>query len=601
MPQYWSVVKQRFRPVMVGARCYAERLSRWDVRLLSGILLVVASCAPVLAQFETRNSAAAPQSPSAIAVGDFNRDGRLDMAVASYPQTAEGITVVLGNGDGTFGAPTYYSAGTNPGSVATADLRGNGLLDLAAASASGIDILLGNGDGTFQPATQYPIPNGSPFVAVGDFNHDRKLDLVFISFGSIGVMLGNGDGTFQSPIYFSPTHTPSTLGIGDFNKDGKLDLAIGEQFAGISQVQIYLGNGNGTFQLGDTYAVGTEPTSIAVADFRNDGKLDLAVGCSLGIGVSILLGNGNGTFQQAVNYSVPGGGYWVATADLNGDGRPDIAVANFSLPGSPPTTVASVLIGNGDGTFQAATNYPSGRENTYIAIGDFNNDKKPDLVVTDPLGNDALVLLNTGVASLSPTTPLAFLPQLLNTDSIGQTVSLTNSGTASLTISLVTAQGQFKVSDNCGKGLKAGGKCTLTVRSAPTTEGPLTGTVSIRDSASSKPQVIELSGAGTIVELAPLSLNFGTQSVHTQSTPQKVQLTNTGNTALTISNVYVENANWTSFQQTNNCNSSLPAGGKCTLTVVFDPTKKGSLTADLDVYDSGGGTFQRVTLTGTGD
>jgi hypothetical protein len=139
------------------------------------------------------------------------------------------------------------------------------------------------------------------------------------------------------------------------------------------------------------------------------------------------------------------------------------------------------------------------------------------------------------------------------------------------------------------------------VRSVPTTEGALTGTVTIHDSASSKPQFIELSGAGTVVELTPMSLSFGTQAVNTTSAPQQVELTNTDASALTISNVYVEGQNWTSFSQTNNCGSSVPAGGTCTLTVTFDPVKKGALKAALDVYDSGGGTFQRVTLSGTGD
>ncbi|HEV3304992.1 MAG TPA: FG-GAP-like repeat-containing protein [Candidatus Sulfotelmatobacter sp.] len=569
--------------------------------VLRALFSFVICASPALAQFETRGSSVAPQSPASVAIGDFNRDGKLDMAVASYPQTVDGISVLLGNGDGTFRAPAYYSGGVNPGSLAAADFRGNGLLDLAAAGANGINILLGNGDGTFQPATQYSIPGAPFFVAAGDFNNDHKLDLVFISFGSIGVMFGNGDGTFQSPIYFSPPHAPSGLGVGDFNHDGKLDLAIGEQFGGSSQVQIYLGNGNGTFQLGNTYAVGVSPNSIAVADLRKNGKLDLAVACSGTGAIFVLLGNGNGTFQQAVSYTGPGFAYWVAVADLNGDGKLDLAGANFSLGTSPPTTEVSIFLGNGDGTFGPPTNYPSGGENTYIAIGDFNNDKKPDLVVTDSLNNDALVLLNTGAVSFSPTTPLVYPPQLLKTESGAQTVTLTNSGTAPLTISSVTAQGEFKVSDNCGKSVNAGAKCTITVHSAPTTEGTLTGTVTIRDSASSKPQVIELSGAGTVVELAPTSLSFGTQPVHTKSAPQQVELSNTGSAALTINVVALENGNWTSFSQSNNCGSSVPAGGACTITVTFDPTKKGSLTADLDVYDSGGGTYQRVTLSGTGD
>jgi FG-GAP-like repeat/Protein of unknown function (DUF1573) len=370
-------------------------------------------------------------------------------------------------------------------------------LDIAAAGASGIDILLGNGDGTFQPATQYLLPGAPFFVAVGDFNNDHKLDLVFISFGTIGVMFGNGDGTFLSPIYFSPPHTPSSLGVGDFNHDGKLDLAIGEQFGGTSQAQIYLGNGNGTFQLGNTYAVGVSPTSIAVADLRKNGKLNLAVACMGSGAIFVLLGNGNGTFQQAVSYTGPGFAYWVAVADLNGDGKLDLAGANFSLGTSPPTTEVSVFLGNGDGTFGPPTNYPSGGENTYIAVGDFNNDKKPDLAVVDSFNSDALVLLNTGVVSFSPTTPLNFKKQEHGTTSAPQTVTLTNTGTTELKISAMKASAQFGMTSTCRESVAPGAACTISVTFSPKTQGAKSGTVTINDSASSKPMVIELSGSGT--------------------------------------------------------------------------------------------------------
>jgi FG-GAP-like repeat/Abnormal spindle-like microcephaly-assoc'd, ASPM-SPD-2-Hydin len=565
-------------------------------RLLIAVLCLVSSAA---AQFETRATLPTLEEPESIAVGDFNHDGKLDLAVAAALQSSQ-VMVFLGNGDGTFQSPVNYNVGASPSSIATSDLNGDGNLDLAVVDASGIAILLGNGKGAFQLTSSYVIANYPSYIAIADINHDGKDDLVTFAFETVSVLFGNGDGTFQSPISFNPTYAPSALGIVDFNHDGKLDLAIGEQYAGISQVQIYFGNGDGTFREGGSYTVGTVPRSIAVSDFRGDGKLDLAVACSLSSGVSVLLGNGDGTFQQAVTYAA-NEAYWVAATDLNGDGKPDLAAASFSLGTSPPTTEVSVLFGNGDGTFQPPTTYPTGGENTYIAVGDFNGDKKPDLIVTDPLNNDILELLNTGALSFSPTTPLVFAPQLLGTESSEQTVSLTNTGTKSITISSMGAQGGYKLSNTCGKNLAAGAKCAIQVRSAPTTEGTLTGTVAIHDRASSKPQVIELSGAGTVVELTPASLSFGTQAVHTKSAPQHVQLTNTGSTALTISNVYLENNNWTSFSQTNNCASSLPPGGKCTLTVTFGPVKKGSLSADLDVYDSGGGTFQRVTLSGTGD
>jgi hypothetical protein len=552
------------------------------------------------AQFETRSSTPTPESPSSIAIGDFNRDGKLDIAVSAFPEPPEGVGVYLGNGDGTFGAPVFYPAGKGVGSMAVGDFRGNGLLDLAVASGDGIDILLGNGDGTFQSGAQYPLPNYVSYVATGDFNNDHKLDLVFINYRAIGVMLGNGDGTFQQPIRFVPPQSPISLGVGDFNRDGKLDLVVG-RYTGDNEIRIYFGNGDGTFTRGPGYEAEDGLGSIAVSDFRGNGILDLAVASQLSGAVYVLLGNGDGTFQPAVPYSVSGGAEWVAAADLNGDGIPDMAVANFNNLFDGPLTSVSVFTGVGDGTFQGPINYTSGKEQRYLAVADFNNDNQLDLIVPDYDNDDVLVLLNTGVASFSPTTPLAFPPQLLNTESKELAVKLTNSGTVPLTISSVAARGEFKVSDNCGTSVKAGAKCTITVRSVPTVLGALSGTVSIRDSASSKPQVIELSGAGTVVELSPTNLSFGAQSVGTKSAPQQVTLTNTGSTALSISNVYVENQNWTSFSQTNNCGSSVPAGGKCMLTVSFDPVKKGALAADLDVYDSGGGTFQRVTLTGTGD
>ncbi|MFZ0318627.1 MAG: choice-of-anchor D domain-containing protein [Candidatus Sulfotelmatobacter sp.] len=211
------------------------------------------------------------------------------------------------------------------------------------------------------------------------------------------------------------------------------------------------------------------------------------------------------------------------------------------------------------------------------------------------------MLLNTGVVSLSPTTPLTFAPQLLGTESGILTVKLTNTGASALTVSSISVQGEYKLSDTCGKTVAAGANCAINVRSAPSTQGALTGTVTIHDSASSKPQVIELSGAGTVVQLTPSSLNFSPQTVNTKSSPQHVQLTNTSSAVLTITSVYVEGTNWTSFLQTNNCGSSLAAGATCTLNLTFDPVKKGSLKASLNVYDPGGGTFQSVPLTGTGD
>ena len=564
---------------------------------LALVLVVTVCAASAHGQLETREVVALPYAPSAIAVGDFNHDGRIDMAIVGYPNGA--LAALLGNGDGTFRSPASYAVGTNPGSVAAADLNRDGTLDLVVAGASGIYILLGKGDGTFQPRISYALPNAPSFVAVGDFNNDHKPDLVVIDYPLISVMLGNGDGTFQSPISFMPQQGLTALGIGDFNHDGKLDLGVSKQDGGLSQVQIFLGNGDGTFQAGANYPVGPEPSSVAVGDFRHNGNLDLAVASFLGMGVAVLLGNGDGTFQQAVTYS-SSTAYWVTAADLNGDGKLDLAVSNLGV-GSPPASWASTLLGNGDGTFQPAVTYPTGSEGTYVAVADFNGDKKLDLVVNDRINNDVVVLLNTGVVSFSPTTPLIFAPQLLGTKSSDQTITLTNTGTAALSVSSISVQGEFKSSNTCGESVAPGANCSINVRSEPVTEGSLTGTVIIRDSASSRPQVIELSGAGTVVKLEPPSITFAAQTVGTESPPQEVRLTNTGKTALTITAVYMLGSAWQDFSQANNCGGSVAPGASCTFGIRFLPRQKGPLPSSLAVYDTGGGSLQTIPVTGTGD
>ncbi len=565
------------------------------------LLAAVAFCVSARAQFETRTTVPTLRSPESIAVGDFNHDGKADLAVATSFQTTQ-ISVALGNGDGTFQLPISYASGPLPDSIAAADFNHDGNLDLVVTdygTSNNIGILLGNGDGTFQPPNFFSTPQAPTFVAVADFNNDHKLDLVLIDYPMISVMLGNGDGTFQSPISFMPQQGLTALGVGDFDHDGKLDLAVGKQDGGLSQVQIFLGNGDGTFRAGASYPVGPAPSSVAVADFRHNGKLDLAVACSFGMGVAVLLGNGDGTFQQAVTYS-SSTAYWVTAADLNGDGKLDLAVSNFGV-GSPPVAWASTLLGRGDGTFEPAVTYPAGGEGTNVAVADFNGDKKLDLVVTDAFNNDVVVLLNTGVVSLSPTTPLTYTPQLLGTKSAAQTVTLTNRGTTALSISSISAQGEFKSSNTCGQSVEPGANCSISVRSEPTTEGSLTGTVTIRDSASTKPQVIELSGAGTVVELEPPSLTFAGQAVGTKSAPQEVRLTNTGKTALTITAVYLLGTEWQDFSETNNCGGSVAPGASCTFGVRFHPRQKGPLSSSLAVYDTGGGSPQTVPLTGTGD
>jgi hypothetical protein len=457
---------------------------------------VLVLCSVASAQFETRGSfgTLAGSSPVSIAVGDFNHDGKLDLAVVSFCCASSGVSILPGNGDGTFQRAVDYAGGDQPVSIAAVDLKHDGNLDLVVANSLStyLSILFGNGDGTFQPATESPaLLNNATFVTAGDFNGDGKPDLVALGENIISVLLGNGDGTFQNPIATQPSFVIESIGVGDFNRDGKLDIATAGTFGSNSSINILLGNGDGTFRYGASYPGKTSPGSITVTDFNGDHKLDLAIANSEGGSINVLLGNGDGTFQSAIDTLVPFPVFATA-ADMNGDHKPDLVVANgLFAPG------AYVFIGNGDGTFQSPTFYPVGRQVSYVAVGDFNRDGRKDIAVADYLGYAAVVLLNTGVVSFSPTTPLNFKKQTVGTTSAPQTVTLTNSGKTALTMSSMRATGQFGMNSTCGSSVPAGANCTISVTFSPKTKGAKSGTVTINDSASSKPQVIELSGTGT--------------------------------------------------------------------------------------------------------
>jgi hypothetical protein len=435
-------------------------------------------------------------NPNSIASGDFNGDGRLDLAVTAFYNGK--IAVLLGNGDGTFRPPVYYPVGGNETAnlVFAEDLRGTGTLDLIVTNSlnSNVEVLLGNGDGTFGPLTPYPTVGQPHVIGISDFTGDGRVDIVATTTGSnrcdcIEVLPGNGDGTFGAAILTLPEMnlSPDGLAVADFNADTNLDVAV----SGSSQVEIYLGNGDGTFTLGNTYVMASAPGSITTTSFRNNGKFDLAVALPFSSEVTILLGNGDGTFDQGANLS---GSFAsaVQTGDFNGDGKQDVVI----LTGFQTSSVTTFL-GNGDGTFQPGVSYPVSGSPSFIGVGDFNGDRKQDLAVTDYSQNSVITLLNTGAVKFSPTTPLAFRKQAVGTTSSPLKVKLTNGGTAALKISSMKAVGQFALTSTCGTSVAPGANCTISVAFSPKTKGAKSGTVTINDSASSKPMVIELSGTGT--------------------------------------------------------------------------------------------------------
>jgi len=325
--------------------------------------------------------------PDAIAAGDFRGIGKFDLAVANYNDNT--VSVLLGNGDGTFATAATYAVGSGPAWIAVGDFNGDGHLDMAVANAGGgVSILLGNGDGTFQSAVNYPAGPTPYVVATADFNGDGKLDLaVADNGGGVAILLGNGNGTFQAPVYYAAGNNPYSLAVGDFRSNGKLDLAVVNETD--NTVSILLGNGDGTFQTAVNYGgLGGQAYQVVVGDFNGDNKPDLAVSSLGNNTVNIFIGNGDGTFQAAVNYPAGSGPQGIALADFNGDGHVDLAVADYL------GSTVGVLLGVGNGTFTSPTTFGVGNGPLVVTARDFNRDGKPDLAVANYNDNDVSILLN---------------------------------------------------------------------------------------------------------------------------------------------------------------------------------------------------------------
>jgi hypothetical protein len=325
--------------------------------------------------------------PNSVIAGDFNGDGRMDLAVSNAQ--SNNVSILLGNGNGTFQAAVNYAAGTTPRQVISGDFNGDGKIDLAVADQANdsrglkVSVLIGNGDGTFRPSVGYQAENALS-IATGDMNGDGILDLVVGngSGGSIQVLLGKGDGTFLRPIASSSFQNITALQLGDFNGDGHLDVAMG--------LTIQLGNGDGTLQAPVGAGYVDSGDGVVVADLNGDGKVDIITTGSDAGHIAVAFGNGDATFTVPVSYLAQLGTKGVAVADLNGDGRPDIVVTN------PGSNTISVFLANGNGAFQAPPQY--GDDNAAAAsvtFADFNRDGLPDMAVAVPY-NAALVLTYNG-------------------------------------------------------------------------------------------------------------------------------------------------------------------------------------------------------------
>jgi uncharacterized repeat protein (TIGR01451 family) len=456
------------------------------------------------------------QQPHAVLVYDFNGDGKPDIAVLNLggtsSSTGEGsVSILLGNGDGTFQAAKNFDVGgINPTSFAVADFNNDGKLDLAigglqapvqpTCEASVVNVLFGNGDGTFHPPQQAVTANlVSNLVTAGDVNGDGRADIVIYKFFAnscqaegISVFLGNGDGTFQSErqILGNPF---------DINGDGIPDLFdIG------NGLKVFLGQGNGVYK---TLVSGPEANVgfFMVGDLNNDQKQDEAFGdfvckgifCPQGGGsyVGIALGNGNGTFQPTQLF--PPGGYPyparitdIGLGDFNGDGKLDVAVSGGR------GSIIDVLLGKGDGTLPTLLSFDPGSGEGSFLIGDLNGDHKPDIVTANLNDQTISVVLNTFPTSGADLalTASASSSALSVTQNLTYTVTLSNYGPQDATnvvltealpssvsfMSVTSNQGtcteaQLLVMCNMSK-LVSGDSLVATMTVVPTATGTITNT-----------------------------------------------------------------------------------------------------------------------------
>jgi len=570
----------------------AYQLATADLNLDGKVDLVVAAGTTILVLLgDGDGTFQAPLSFSVgmavtIAVGDLNGDRKPDLVFAG---SGSEVTVMLGDGNGSFGSATTFPTGNSPAAVALADFDGDGKTDLVTVNAgsNSVSILQGKGDGTFVEASTVGPTTGYAALA-GDFNRDGKADLAVAIGYAVAILLGNGNGTFQAEVHYGIPCTGNLIASGDFDGDGIPDLVVGEEACG--NISILLGNGDGTFQGAKTFTAG-KPVSLALADFNGDDKLDIAALNQSGTGneVDLFFGKGDGTFQTPVvtSLSCCSSALALAAGDFNGDGKTDVIVVGGG---------GVLLLGNGNGTFQAPTTFGS-QSYGFVATSDFDKDGKLDFAAIDANAVDVFRGNGDGTFQLPVSYAVGLNPVIvrvadLNNDTVPDLITVNHSD-LSISVLVGNGDGTFQSADTFGTGEFPADVAIGDFNNdgtldpaAPTTEASVT--------------LLLSSAIGPKVSLSPSSISFGDVTVGTSVATGKITLTNSGGSSLSVASISITGANASDYSETNTCGTNVAVGANCTVSVTFTPAAAGSRNATLSVADNAYNSPQTVSLSGTG-
>ncbi len=558
-----------------------------------------------------------------VAVADINGDGRPDIAVANECVTSDfsdcddaPVGVLLGNGDGTFQpAVVYDPRGIDvTWFVVFADVNGDGKLDLVTTSQTGIDgccdgyatVFLGNGDGTFGAPASFDTGDfGAHSVAVGDVNGDGKADLMISNTGystsSVGVLINTSHGPTTTAL--ASSLNPSALGQSvtftatvTSQVKGKLTGTVNFFDGKTSLGQVVLSSSGVAMLSTSTLAVGTHSIT---SKYNGDANFLSSTSQVLSQVVQGAIAQITPTSINFGNQTVGMGSNQGPLVTLTNTGNVAMTItsigitgadgADYSVEGTCPSPLAA-----GGGACTLAVSFVPTTTGTRTAA----------LTFTDSAPNSPQAVSLTGVGvlpavSLAPSS-LTFSTQIVFTSSKTQTVTLTNTGVGTLSITNTTITGPFTQTNNCGTTVHAGGTCTFTVTFTPTKSGTATGSLSITDNAPLSPQTVSLKGTGTDIQFNPVTFNFGNQPIGTKSLPKKITLSNKASVAVNITKISLTGADAADFSETNTCGTKLEGGASCFITVTFTPSVRGTRTAAISVTDNGGGSPQTAGLSGTG-